>query len=112
MTHSEAVEAAAKHSYEHEGDRKGVFYIGWENEPEEVKAEWRGCVSEPIAAYLEARGAVLCSATPVGWADDVFADLATNEQLDYRGKEHSERVRKLYPIPLFVALSDNPKGEA
>lgn len=55
MTINEAaLEAATKHIYEDKGDRKGVMYVGWEHEPEEVKAQWREDVRVSVEAYLRA----------------------------------------------------------
>lgn len=51
MTRDEAIEAAAEHIYEDKGDRKGIHYIGWEAEPEEVKEAWRVDVRATIVAY-------------------------------------------------------------
>jgi len=39
---------------------------------------------------------------PVAWLDPDSNDVATNAELDYRGKEHSERVRSIYTVPLFI----------
>lgn len=47
----QAIEAAAKRIYEIKGDRLGKDYIGWDKEPEEVKAEWRVDVRATIDAY-------------------------------------------------------------
>lgn len=47
----QAIEAAAKFIYEDKGDRKGIEYIGWHKEPEEVKDEWRRDVRATIDAY-------------------------------------------------------------
>lgn len=49
-----ALEAATKAIYEDKGDRKGVNYVGWEHEPENVKAQWRVDVRFSIEAYLAA----------------------------------------------------------
>lgn len=46
-----SLEIAARRSYEYEGDRRGLSYVGWEREPEDVKAEWRSSVSTAIKAY-------------------------------------------------------------
>lgn len=46
-----AIEAAARHSYIYEGDRKGCSYIGWEREPEDIKQEWRESVVAVVDAY-------------------------------------------------------------
>lgn len=47
-----ALEAATKAIYEDKGDRKGVMYIGWEHEPEDVKARWRVDVRFSVEKYL------------------------------------------------------------
>ncbi|MGE4339431.1 MAG: hypothetical protein AB7E55_26195 [Pigmentiphaga sp.] len=49
-----AIEAAARQSYEYEGHRKGVKYIGWENELDDIRSEWRSSVRVVLDAY-EAR---------------------------------------------------------
>jgi hypothetical protein len=62
-----AIEAATQRIYEDKGDRKGVNYIGWEFEPEEVKAQWREDVSVSVVAYLtalEAEGMVVVPRIP------------------------------------------------
>ena len=46
-----ALEAAAQHSYEWEGDRRGISYAGWSLEPDAVKDEWRNSVREAVSAY-------------------------------------------------------------
>lgn len=46
-----SIEAAAKAIYEGKGDRIGKDYIGWDNEPEEVKDGWRVDVRATIDAY-------------------------------------------------------------
>lgn len=51
-----ALEAAAKRSYEFEGDRKHIAYVGWDNEPEDVKAEWRESVRVAVGAFQRATG--------------------------------------------------------
>lgn len=48
----EAVQAAAKRSYEYEGDRKGLLYVGFENEPEDTQEQWRNSVKEAILGAL------------------------------------------------------------
>ncbi len=50
----DALEAASKRIYEDKGDRKGVLYIGWDDEPESVKAQWRDDVRVSVEAYLAA----------------------------------------------------------
>lgn len=52
-----ALEKAATHSYEWEGDRKGILYVGWEHEPDHVREKWRRSVLEPLRVYLIAIGA-------------------------------------------------------
>lgn len=52
MIDEKALDAAAKRSYEYEGDRKGISYVGWDHEPEEVKAEWRESVRQALLPYL------------------------------------------------------------
>ena len=51
MTRDDAIEAAAKSIYESKGDRLGKDYIGWDKEPDEVKADWRLDVRATIEAY-------------------------------------------------------------
>jgi hypothetical protein len=51
-----AIEAAAKHIYEAKGKRLGKDFIGWNREPDHIKAEWRQDVRETIDAYERARG--------------------------------------------------------
>lgn len=48
------LEAASIRIYEDKGDRKGICYVGWSAEPEDVKAQWRDDVRVSIAAYLAA----------------------------------------------------------
>ena len=50
-----AIEAAAKSIYEGKGDRVGIDYVGWDNEPESVKDQWRLDVRGTIDAYEAAR---------------------------------------------------------
>lgn len=55
MTLSEtAIEAAAQRVYEDKGDRKGIVYVGWNNEPDDVKERWRKDVRVSVKAYLTA----------------------------------------------------------
>jgi hypothetical protein len=64
MTVSEiAIEAAAQRVYEDKGDRKGIAYIGWANEPDDVKERWRTDVRVSVEAYLTAA----LSDQAVGW---------------------------------------------
>lgn len=49
-----ALDAAARRVYEDKGDRIGVIYVGWDAEPESVKAQWRADVSVSVSAYLAA----------------------------------------------------------
>ena len=51
MARDEAIEAAAKSIYEDKGDRKGIDYVGWDNEPDEVRDQWRVDVRRSIDAY-------------------------------------------------------------
>lgn len=50
-----ALEEAARQSYEYEGDRKRISFIGWDREPEAVKSEWRASVVVAVRAYLANR---------------------------------------------------------
>ncbi len=49
-----AIDAAARRSYEYEGARKSIAYIGWEREPQSVRDEWRASVMVAVAGYLDA----------------------------------------------------------
>lgn len=49
-----AIEAATKFIYENKGDRKGILYVGWDAETEEVRQSWRNDVRPTIEAYLRA----------------------------------------------------------
>lgn len=51
MDRNAAIEAAAQAIYEIKGDRKGIEYIGWDKEPDEVKDDWREDVRATIDAY-------------------------------------------------------------
>jgi hypothetical protein len=75
-----AVEVAAKRSYEYEGDRRGIRYIGWEAEPEKVREEWRASVRVPITAYM----------THYGVPVDYHEAGATNTQLALASKRGSQ----------------------
>ena len=52
----QAIEVAARFIYENKGDRLGKDYIGWDKEPDDVKAEWRNDVRITINAYEAAFG--------------------------------------------------------
>lgn len=97
---TDAIEAAAKRSYKYEGDRRGIHYIGWENEPEKVREEWRASVRVPITAYLRHFG------PPV----DLREAGATNIQSAFattQGGQSSDGVAegsKLYASPAHPAL--------
>ena len=49
-----AIETSAKHSYEYEGDRRFIKYVGWDNENEATKEEWRESIRQSVNAYLAA----------------------------------------------------------
>ncbi len=46
-----AIEFAAQHIYEEKGHRLGKDFIGWDKEPEGVKADWLIDVRATIDAY-------------------------------------------------------------
>ena len=69
MIDSKALEHAAQRSYEYEGDRKGCSYVGWDREPEDVKAEWRASVRTAVLAYLSATSPAAEIAGTVGDAN-------------------------------------------
>ena len=48
----QAVTEAAKRSYEYEGDRRGICYIGWDNEPSKVREDWMNSVRTVLTAAL------------------------------------------------------------
>lgn len=50
-TREEAIEQAAKFIYSEKGDRLGIEYVGWDNETEDVRDEWREDVRKTINAY-------------------------------------------------------------
>lgn len=54
MVCERALGVAAKRSYEYVGDRKRISYVGWDNEPGEVRAEWRESVRQALEPYLQA----------------------------------------------------------
>ena len=73
----EAVQAAAKHSYEYEGDRKGILYVGWEYEGDEVREQWCSSVRQVIAAalpYLSAPCAV--EVMELNWVEVSYGFIA------------------------------------
>ena len=99
MTHEEAIESVL-----------GLFaFEGIGTSEDEIKLA--------IAYYLKARNAVLCDAEPEAWVREGFFEelhkdgshsgIQTVLWLEEvcPGKRHSKR------IPIFAALSDNPKGE-
>ena len=51
MHRDAAIEAAARAIYEIKGDRKGIEYIGWDREPDDVKEDWRTDVRATVDAY-------------------------------------------------------------
>jgi hypothetical protein len=59
-----ALEAATKAIYEDKGDRKGVMYIGWDHEPEDVKAQWRVDVRFSVEKYLAALPGTVAQPSP------------------------------------------------
>ena len=74
----------------------------------------RDRLSSQIAAYLEARGAVLCEAEPVAYVCSDGPEYQSGSFVGHRGGVVWNLATNQWDtasVPLHAALSDNPKGE-
>jgi hypothetical protein len=75
MTHETALEAACRALHKAQGtdDADAPLHSPYQNsweEPDTVRwKQWQETCEEVIAAYLKARGAILCDEKPVAWSN-------------------------------------------
>ena len=82
MTHDKGIEAACRalHEAQGTGDADTPLHSPYQNSwetPDTVRwKQWQETCEEVITAYLKARGAILCEASPVAWsnAEHIFLD--------------------------------------
>ena len=75
MATEKQIETVARQMYEAKGDRKGICYAGWDNEPESIKDEWRHDIRQTIEL-----------AEAAAWCSDMSAAPRDGTLICYRDK--------------------------